>query len=234
MKGTNRLPLYPRILEVTSRGRNEIGRYPLAESARRLRVWLSVLQDRPEGLLLERVCLSILGVVSWFVVVPFSFNCHAMVWPFAFLSRSKGHLPRFASPARGHFLLRQKVTKERPGVPPGPGEPAKGSGLGRMTHGPPDLTHGSRSVVGSTLIYYQRVPTDGARRLGQVAPWICVPAYQRPGFRGRKLVGRIRCFFLRKKAEPLCGKWTAGRGWERLWCLRRGDFGGSGGRFCNN
>ena len=95
-----------------------------------------------------------------------SFNCHAMVWPFAVLSRSKGHLPRFASPARGHFLLRQKVTKERPRVPPGPGGPAKGSGLGRLTHGPPDLTHGAGSMVGSTLIYYQRVPTDGARRLG--------------------------------------------------------------------
>ena len=32
--------------------------------------------------------------------------------------------------------------------------------------GPPDLTHGAGSVAGSTLIYYQRVPTDGARRLG--------------------------------------------------------------------
>ena len=94
------------------------------------------------------------------------FDCHAMVCPFAFLSRSKGLLSRFASPARGHFLLRQKVTKERPGILPGPGEPAKGSGLGRMTHGPPDLTHGAGSMVGSTLIYYQRVPTDGARRLG--------------------------------------------------------------------
>ena len=63
------------------------------------------------------------------------FDCHAPVCPFAFLSRFKDLLPRFASPARGHFLLRQKVTKERPGVPPGPGGPAKGSGLGRMTHG---------------------------------------------------------------------------------------------------
>ena len=95
-----------------------------------------------------------------------SFDCHAPVRPFAVLSRSKGHLPRFTSPARGHFLLRQKVTKERPGILPGPGGPAKGSGLGRMTHGPPDLTHGAGSIVGSTLIYYQRVPTDGARRLG--------------------------------------------------------------------
>jgi hypothetical protein len=43
---------------------------------------------------------------------------------------------------------------------------AKGSGLGRLTHRPPDLTHGAGSVLGSTLIYYQRVPTDGARRLG--------------------------------------------------------------------
>ena len=86
--------------------------------------------------------------------------------PFAFLSRFKDLLPRFASPAGGHFLLRQKVTKERPGILPGPGGPAKGSGLGRMTHGPPDLTHGAGSMVGSTLIYYQRVPTDGARRLG--------------------------------------------------------------------
>ena len=40
-----------------------------------------------------------------------------MVCPFAFLSRSKGLLSRFASPAGGHFLLLgQKVTKERPGT----------------------------------------------------------------------------------------------------------------------
>ena len=152
------------------------------------------------------------------------FDCHAPVCPFAFLSRSKGLLPRFASPARGHFLLRQKVTKERPGVLPGPGGPAKGSGLGRMTHGPPDLTHGAGSMVGSTLIYYQRVPTDGARRLGQVTTWLCAAAYQRPGFCGRRLVGRIRCFFLRKKAEPF-GQVACGPGWERLWCLRRSPSG---------
>ena len=87
-------------------------------------------------------CVSVLGTVFWFVIAPFSFDCHAPVCPFAFLSRFKDLLPRFASPAGGHFLLRQKVTKERPGILPGPGGPAKGSGLGRMTHGPPDLTHG--------------------------------------------------------------------------------------------
>ena len=93
------------------------------------------LQDRPAGPLLECVCLSVLGAAFWFVIVPFSFDCHAMVCPFAVLSRFKDLLSRFASPARGHFLLRQKVTKERPGILPGPGGPAKGSGLGRMTHG---------------------------------------------------------------------------------------------------
>ena len=80
-----------------------------------------------------------LGLLSGFcrfgLAILFSFDCHAMVCPFAFLSRFGDLLSRFASPARGHFLLRQKVTKERPGVPPGPGGPAKGSGLGRMTHG---------------------------------------------------------------------------------------------------
>ena len=35
-----------------------------------------------------------------------------------------------------------------------------------------------------------------------LATWNCAAAYQRPGFSGRRLVGRIRCFFLRKKAEP--------------------------------
>ena len=77
---------------------------------------------------------SFWGLSVWFYSVV-SFDCHAPVSPFAFLSRSKGLLSRFASPARGHFLLRQKVTKERPGILPGPGGPAKGSGLGRMTHG---------------------------------------------------------------------------------------------------
>ena len=105
-----------RKIEVTSRGRNETGPHPLAGSARRWRFLLSALQDRPEGPLLERACLSFLGAVFCFVVVTFSFDCHAPVCPFAFLSRSKGHLPRFASPAGGHFLLRQKVTKERPGT----------------------------------------------------------------------------------------------------------------------
>ena len=135
MKGTSRFPLYLCILEVTSRGRNETGLHLLAGSARRWRFLLFVLQDRPEGPLLERVCLSILGTVFPFVIVSFSFDCHALVCPFAVLSRSKGLLSRFASPAGGHFLLRQKVTKERPGILPGPGEPAKGSGLGRLTHG---------------------------------------------------------------------------------------------------
>ena len=80
-----------------------------------------------------------------------SFDCHAPVCPFAVLFRSKGLLPRFAFPAGGYFLLRQKVTKERPGVPPGAGGPAKGSGLGRMTHGPPDLTHGLEVRCGQYL-----------------------------------------------------------------------------------
>jgi hypothetical protein len=102
------------------------------------------------------------------LAVSFSFDCHAPVRPFAFLSRFGDLLSRFASPAGGYFLLRQKVTKERPGILPGPGEPAKGSGLGRMTHGPPELTNGWRSVAGSTLIYYQRLPTDSTRRLGCV------------------------------------------------------------------
>ena len=174
-KGWQSCPFFLRLCEVTSRGRNETDRYPLAGSAGRFRFLLSALQDRPAGPLLERAAwgnwfLWGLGLLSGFCrlgfKVSFSFDCHAMVRPFAFLSRSKGLLPRFASPAGGHFLLRQKVTKERPGILPGPGEPAKGSGLGRMTHGPPDLTHGAGSMVGSTLIYYQHVPTDGARRLG--------------------------------------------------------------------
>ena len=88
----------------------------------------------PKGRFLNRLPLDP-GHGLLLLAAPFSFDCHAMVRPFAFLSRSKGLLSRFASPARGHFLLRQKVTKERPGVPPGPGGPAKGSGLGRMTHG---------------------------------------------------------------------------------------------------
>ena len=134
-KGWQSCPFFLRLCEVTSRGRNETNLYPLAGSARRLQVLLSGLQDRPAGPLLERVCLSVLGIVFWIVIVSFSFDCHAPVSPFAFLSRSKGPLSRFASPARGHFLLRQKVTKERPGILPGPGGPAKGSGLGRMTHG---------------------------------------------------------------------------------------------------
>ena len=33
-----------------------------------------------------------------------SFDCHALVWPFAFLSCFGDLLPRFASPAGGHFL----------------------------------------------------------------------------------------------------------------------------------
>ncbi len=71
--------LYLCILEVTSRGRNETDRYLLAGSARRFRFLLAVLQDRPTGPLLERVCLSILGAAFWFVMVPFSFDCHALV-----------------------------------------------------------------------------------------------------------------------------------------------------------
>ena len=46
--------LYLCILEVTSRGRNETGRHPAAGSARRWRVCLPTLQDRPAGPLLER------------------------------------------------------------------------------------------------------------------------------------------------------------------------------------
>ena len=95
------------------------------------------------------------------------FDCHAPVRPFAVLSRFKDLLPRFASPARGHFLLRQKVTKERPGAGPwtrGTGQrlrPWADDPRGRLIS--PTVW---RSVVGSTLIYYQRIPTDGARRLG--------------------------------------------------------------------
>ena len=163
-----------------------------------------------------------------------SFDCHAPVRPFAFLSRSKGHLPRFASPAGGHFLLRQKVTKERPGVPPGPGGPAKGSGLGRLTHGPPDLTHGAGSVVGSTLIYYQRVPTDGARRLGcagilDMCSRLPASGLLRPEARwpDKVLFSAEKSGAAARQAPP----GGVGMVLERLWCLRRGDFGGSGGAF---
>ena len=70
----------------------------------------SVLADLLSGF--RRIC----GVSSFFDCYvsgyPFAaliclfnsvvlFDCHAPVWPFAFLSRSKGLLPRFASPARG-------------------------------------------------------------------------------------------------------------------------------------
>ena len=47
---------------------------------------------------------------------------------------------------------------------------------------------------------------------GVLASWICAAAYQRPGFGGRRLVGRIRCFFLRKKAEPFGQKPLRGYG----------------------
>ena len=47
-----------------------------------------------------------------------------------------------------------------------------------------------------------------------------LPAYQRPGFCGRRLVGRIRCFFLRKKAEPFGLEPLRGYG------LRAGGWGG--------
>ena len=65
-----------------------------------------------------------------------------------------------------------------------------------------------------------------------LAAWNCAPAYQRPGFGGRRLVGRIRCFFLRKKAEPLRGKCRTAAGWVRLWCfwwvLGEDSFSGEG------
>ena len=146
-----------------------------------------------------------------------------MVRPFAFLSRFKDLLPRFASPARGHFLLRQKVTKERPGIFPGPGGPAKGSGLGRMTHGPPDLTHRAGSMVGSTLIYYQRVPTDGARRLGCAGILVLCSRLPASGLLRPEARWPDKVLFSAEKSEPF-GLRPAGRGWGRFWCLRRSRF----------
>ncbi len=60
-----------------------------------------------------------------------------------------------------------------------------------------------------------------------------LPACQRPGFCGRRLVGRIGCFFLRKKAEPfglrpLRGKCRRAAGCEdyiarQVWKERKQD-----------
>ena len=59
----------------------------------------------------------------------------------------------------GAFFCGKKRSPSGYGLRAGEWVTAKGSGLGR-------LTHGAGSVVGGTLIYHQRVPTDGARRLG--------------------------------------------------------------------
>ena len=141
------------------------------------------------------------------------FDCHAIVRPFAFLSRSKGPLSRFASPARGHFLLRQKVTKERPGVPPGPGGPAKGSGLGRLTQGPPDLTHGAGSIADSTLIYYQRFPTDGARRLDCAGILDLCSRLPASGLSRPEARWPDKVLFSAEKSGAASRQWPAGRGW---------------------
>ena len=61
---------------------------------------------------------------------------------------------------------------------------------------------------------------------GVLASWFCATAYQRPGFCGRRLVGRIRCFFLRKKAGPFGQAPPGGEGWIGFGASGGGDWRG--------
>ena len=111
-------------------------------------------------------------------------------------------------------------------------------------------------MVGSTLIYYQRVPTDGARRLGCAGILVLccrLPAsgLLRPEARwpDKVLFSAEKSGAAARQAPPggvgmvlerlwclwrklLRGQWPAGRGWgARGWCGVMGSWGGGAG-FC--
>jgi hypothetical protein len=72
-------------------------------------------------------------------------------------------------------------------------------------------------MVGSTLIYYQRVPTDGARRLGCAGNVDLCCRLPASGLLRPEARWPDKVLFSAEKAEPfglrpLRGKWPAGRG----------------------